>query len=135
MQEVEVSRFVQAAPAEVERALMPARIIEYEESFTVRDVAERDDETVVTAGGRGLEFAFRFEPRPDGLFYAQEDDGPLDTLKTTLTYTPRNEGTRVTARSHVRMGMPPAIITDRVAAWKRRGELERALANLAADLE
>jgi hypothetical protein len=30
--------------------------------------------------------------------------------------------------------LPLASLTDRVAAWKRRGELERALDALAADV-
>jgi hypothetical protein len=37
--------------------------------------------------------------------------------------------------STVSAGLPLPTITDRVAAWKRRGELRRALARLAADVE
>jgi hypothetical protein len=35
----------------------------------------------------------------------------------------------------VSLGLPLAAVTDRVAAWKRRGELDRALDNLAAAVE
>lgn len=134
MREVEVSRFVRASPAEVERALTPPRIVEYEGSFRVEDVTEAEDGWRVTATARGLTFGLRFRPREDGFEYVQEG-GPLETLETTLTYAPENEGTRVWMRSRVSFGYPPAALTDRIAAWKRRGELKRALANLAADLE
>jgi hypothetical protein len=39
----------------------------------------------------------------------------------------------VTARSAVSLGLPVPALTDRVAAWKRRGELERLLDGLAAE--
>ena len=136
MTSVEVSRFVPALPAEVERALTPAAVVEYEGSFEVRDVAERDGEWVVTAGRAGVELTLRFERRDDGLFYEQQGDaGPLDRLETTLSLAPENEGTRVTARSEVEAGMPLPSVTDRIAAWKRKGELERALDALAADFD
>ena len=47
MTSVEVSRFVPALPAAVERALTPAAVVEYEGSFQVRDVDERDRKSVV----------------------------------------------------------------------------------------
>jgi len=135
MREVEVSRFVQATPAEIERALSPARVVEYEGSFRVEDVTEVDGGWRVTVAGGGLEFAFEFESREDGYVYQQEEGGPLETMVTTLAYRPEDEGSRVRLRSRVSMGYPPAALTDRFAAWKRRGELRRALANLAEDLE
>jgi hypothetical protein len=134
MREVEVSRFVGVPAAEVGRALSPARIVEYEESFRVKDVIETDDGWTVTVAGGGLRFDLRFEAREDGYAYEQEE-GPLETMETTLTYRPDNEGTRVTMRSRVSMGYPFEGLTDRFAAWKRRGELRRALRNLADDLE
>lgn len=134
MREVEVTRVVPASPTEVGRALTPARLVEYEGSFRVEDVTETGDGWRVTAAAGGIEFGLRFEPREDGFEYVQEG-GPLETLETTLTYAPENEGTRVRMRSRVSFGYPPAAITDRVAAWKRRSELRRALENLAADLE
>lgn len=137
MRTVEVSRFVRAQPAVVERALDPASVVEYEGSFSVFDVDDRGSETVVVAGGSGLELRLRFEAREDGLYYEQEagDGQPLETMETTLTYAPRDEGTTVTATSTVSMGLRPAFLADRVAAWKRRGELRRALRALAEDVE
>ena len=136
MREVEVRRFVRARPVELARALTPETMVTYEGSFVVREVIERDDETVVTAGSRGLEMELRFEDREDGLAYEQRGDaGPLDAMWTTIDYAPRDDGTMVTARSGVSLGLPLSSVTDRVAAWKRRGELKRALAQLAADFD
>ncbi|SNZ17646.1 Polyketide cyclase / dehydrase and lipid transport [Natronoarchaeum philippinense] len=136
MRTVEAAKFVGAPPDAVERVLTPRRIVEYEGSFTVRGVEERYDATVVTVGGPGLELRLRFEPRDRGYDYEQLDDGgPLDAMTTTLTYTPENEGTRVSASSSVSLGAPPAALTDRIAGWKRRGELDRLLDALAETVE
>ena len=135
MREVEVSRFVPATPSEVDRALTPEALVTYEGSFAVRDVTERDGATVVTAGGNGLELSLRFESREDGLYYEQEGSaGPFETMETRVTVAPENEGSRVTMRSRVGVGLPVAAVTDRLAAWKRRGELRRALDSLAVEL-
>jgi hypothetical protein len=128
MREVEVSRFVQASPAVVEGALSPDTVLEAEGSFSIRDVGARGDR--VTVGGYGLELVFEFADREDGIEYDQTA-GPLETLRTTLTYEPENEGTRLTARSEVAVGGPAFV--DRLAAWKRRGELRRALAGIAEE--
>ena len=136
MRTAEASRFVGAPPAAVERALTPERIVEYEGSFTVRDVDERDGEWLVTAGARGLELTLRFVARERGYEYEQLESGqPIEEMETTLTYEPEDEGTRVTATSAVSLGVPPAAIGDRIAAWKRRGELRRLLEALAEDVE
>ncbi|WP_049937572.1 hypothetical protein [Haloplanus natans] len=132
MREVEVSRFVRATPTAVERALTPATVVESEGSFTVRDVTEADDGTLVTAGARGLELTLRFEERPCGLHYTQAGSaGPFDAMTTDLTVEAENEGSRVTARSAVSLGLPTPALTDRLATWKRRGELTRLLDTLA----
>ena len=136
MREIEVSRFVAAKPHEIESAVEPTTVLEYEGSFDVFDVEERDEGTFVTAGGRGLRMVVRFEPREDGIYYEQEgESGPFDSMWTHLTWEHEYEGTRVTARSAVSLGLPLSGVTDRIAAWKRRGELERALENLAAAVE
>jgi ligand-binding SRPBCC domain-containing protein len=136
MREVEVSRFVRAPPPALRRHLSPAAVVESEETFAVREVHDLDDATLVTAAGGGLQLSLRFEPRDDGLYYTQEgQEGPFAAMETWLTVAPEDEGSRVTARSRVSLGLPFAALTDRVAAWKRRGELERALANLAAAVE
>jgi len=134
MREVEVSRFVPATPTAVERVLTPATVVESEGSFTVRDVTEAEDGTLVTAGARGLELTLRFEDRPDGLHYTQAGSaGPFDAMTTDLTVEAENEGSRVTARSAVSLGLPAPALTDRLATWKRRGELNRLLDALAAE--
>jgi ligand-binding SRPBCC domain-containing protein len=136
MREVEVSRFVRATPTELRRHLSPATVVGSEETFTVREVHDLDDAILVTAVGGGLQLALRFESREDGLYYAQEgQEGPFESMETWLTLAPENEGTRLTARSRVSLGLPLAPLTDRIAAWKRRGELKRALENVASDVE
>lgn len=135
MREVSVDRFVPVPPREIERALSPADVVEYEGSFRVLDVEERDDATIVTAGASAIGAEFQFERRDDALYYEQAGDaGPFDELWTELGWEPKNEGSRVLARSGVSLGLPLSGLTDRVAAWKRRGELDRALEALADDL-
>lgn len=128
MREVEVTRFVAASPAEVTRALTPVALVRAEESFDVREVTDADGGTVVTAGRSGVELRLRFETVDGGLAYEQLD-GPLSTLRTTVTARPKDEGTELSARSAVDTGGPAVL--DRLAAWKRRGELRRALVGIA----
>lgn len=137
MRTVEVSRFVRATPREIERALDPISVVEYEGSFDVFDLEEREDDCLVVAGGTGLRLTLRFEEREDGVYYEQDEaEGqPLESMETTITYAPENEGTRVTAESTVSLGLRPAAIADRVAAWKRKGELERGLDALTDAVE
>jgi hypothetical protein len=135
MREVEVSRFVPATLPEVERHLSPATLVEYEGTFTVADVTETDDGWTVTARATGMEVAFEFSRREDGWAYRQRGaQGPFDAMETTVSLAREDEGTRVSVWSAVSLGLPPAAITDRIAAWKRRGELRRALDRLVADL-
>jgi hypothetical protein len=135
MPTVSASRLVRAMPAVIGRALTPAALVEYEDTFTVNEVSETDDGWVVAAGRRGLDLAFAFEAHENGFVYEQRGDGPLETLETTVTYAAENEGTRVKLCSTVSTGLPLSVLIDRVAAWKRRGELRRALDRLAADVE
>jgi hypothetical protein len=135
MREVTVTRFVPRSPPTVTRALTPEAMVEYEGSFEVRGVGDEAGATVVTAGARGVEFTLRFERTDDGLRYEQWGDaGPFETMETSVTVDPADGGSTVTARSSVGLGLPLPSVTDRVAAWKRRGELDRALDALAADL-
>lgn len=133
---MEVSRFVGATLPAVERQLSPAAIVEYEGTFTVMDVEETGDGWIVTGRGGGLlEARFVFEEREDGYVYRQEGDtGPFEEMETTIRLSRRDEGVDVTARSAVSLGVPLPLV-DRVAAWKRKGELRRALSRLAADVE
>lgn len=122
-----MSRFVAAHPSEVARVLTPETVVAAEGSFDVREVTDSPDGTLVAAGRAGVELLFRFERRESGLAYEQLE-GPLDTLRTTVTVTPEDEGSRLTARSAVAVRGPGPL--DRLAAWKRRGELRRALAGI-----
>lgn len=137
MKTVETSRFIRAHPGEVERLLTPETILDYEGTFTAVDVDSADDQTVVvaSAGGGVMEARFVFEEREDGLSYRQDGrTGPFDAMETEITVEPENEGVRVTMWSSVSLSIPLPF-ADRVAAWKRRGELNRALSRLAADVE
>lgn len=136
MREVTVSRFVAADPAVVSRALGPAELIEYEGSFDVLDTEEREDGTYVTAGTRTVGMVLRFVERESGWRYEQQDDaGPFDEMWTEVAVEPEDEGSRVTATSGVTLGLPVSALSDRIAAWKRRGELDRALSALAEAVE
>jgi hypothetical protein len=138
VREVSAARVLSASPPVVRRRLDPVTLVEYEGSFDVVGSREEGDATVVRAGGGGLELALRFEPRDDGYYYTQEGRaGPFDAMETWVRVTPADDGrgTRVALRSRVSLGLPLPGLTDRVAAWKRRGELRRALDRLAADLD
>ncbi|WP_435177389.1 SRPBCC family protein [Halorussus sp. AFM4] len=135
MREVEVSAFVPASPAVVKRALTPETVVDYEGSFQVRQVDSTDDGWTVTAGARGLTMRLDFEEREDGLYYRQRgEEGPFDAMETEVAVDAADEGSRVTMRSTVSLGLPVPALSDRVAAWKRRGELRRALDALAEDV-
>lgn len=134
MREVTVSRFARARPAELDRRLTPEMLVASEGSFAVRNVEEREEGAVVTAGSRGLEMQLAFEERENGLFYEQRGEaGPFEEMWTELSYEAKDDGVLVTARSGVSLGMPLPALTDRIAAWKRRGELKRALDQLASE--
>lgn len=134
MREVEVSRFVPAAPAELDRLLTPQRVIEYEGSFSADDGSTTDAGTIVTASGPGLTLQYRFVEQPDGWYYEQAGGaGPFESMETWLTIAAKNEGSQVGIRSQVSLSIPLPF-ADRLAGWKRRGELQRALDAIAAEL-
>jgi hypothetical protein len=136
MREVTVERFVAATAADLEPAFTPERILTYEGTFEPVDVTETASGWTVTATVPGMRVAFDFEPREAGIHYAQHgEEGPFDAMETTITYEREREGSLVRATSSVTLGLPLAAVTDRVAAWKRRGELRRLLRALAADVE
>jgi hypothetical protein len=137
VREVSVERVVDASPPVVRGRLDPAALVEYEGSFAVVDSRRADGATLVTAAAGGLELTLRFEPREDGYYYTQEGEaGPFAAMETWVETAPVDDGrgTRVTLRSAVSLGLPLPAVTDRIAAWKRRGELDRALDALAADV-
>lgn len=123
-----MSRFVRATVKQVERVLSPARIVEFEGSFSAREEIELDDGVRVIAGASGLEMGLFFEKLENGYRYEQEGEaGPFEQMETTISYEPENEGVRISMNSTVSLGLFPRPLTDRVAAWKREAELERAL--------
>lgn len=129
MREVTVSRFVDANPHEVAAVLTPETVVTCEGSFEVREVRdEGDGETLVAAGKSGVGLLLRFEAYEDGVAYEQVE-GPLEALTTTIRYRAKDHGTQLTATSSVAASGPSVL--DRLAAWKRKGELKRALAGLA----
>ncbi|MDL5362998.1 SRPBCC family protein [Halalkalicoccus sp. NIPERK01] len=135
MREVSVSRFVRATTRGVERVLSPAALVEYEGSFEPHETVELEDRTRVIAGASGLEMGLLFEDLENGYRYEQEGEaGPFERMETTITYEPENEGTRIRMRSSVTLDLFPRPLTDRVAAWKREAELERALDAIEAAL-
>lgn len=153
MREVEASRFVAATPDQLQRRLTPETVIAAEGSFTVRDVHEHvgeedkesegsgesaehadGDATDVVVGGPGIEFTLRFTELENGWYYTKVGEAaPIDHLETWITVEPEDEGSRVTMRSTVAVGLSIPFI-DRIAGWKRRGEMKRALKTLAADV-
>lgn len=136
MREVERTRFVAAKPAELDRTLSPSALLEAEGTFTVVDTEAVDGGQRVTARGGGVEAVFAFESRTDGYDYRQVGDrGPFESMETTLTYAARDHGSDVTVRSAVSLGLPLAAVTDRIAAWKRRGELDRLLDGIGSATE
>lgn len=134
MREVSVERFVAETPTYLRRQLTPERIVEYEGSFDVTDVRDEGDAMIVTATGRGLQFDLRFEAR-DGDYYYRHlgDEGPFEHMESWLHMSRKDEGTVLTARSKVSLSVPlPGM--DRLAGWKRRGELKRLLETIDREL-
>ncbi|WP_436348018.1 SRPBCC family protein [Natronorubrum sp. FCH18a] len=131
MREVTVSRVVDASPVVVSRWLDPPTIVEAEGSFTVETIDERADATVVVASGPGMRLPLRFEDRDESIYYTQEgEQGPFSHMETWIDLEDVPDGTRVTIRSSVSLAAPLPF-GDRIAAWKRKGELTRALDSLA----
>ena len=134
MQEVTVSRVVDASPVVVSRWLDPSTIVEAEGSFTVETIDDRADATIVVASGPGMQLPLRFEERDDGFYYTQEgEQGPFSHMETWIDIEDVADGTQVTFRSSVSLAAPLPF-GDRIAAWKRKGELTRALETLEAAL-
>ena len=134
MREVERSRFVMARPPAVHRTLSPEAVVAAEGTFTVTAVEEAETGTLVTAAGPGMSVPLRFESHDDGLRYTAEGEvGPFDHLETRITVVPEENGSRVTMRSTVSLNLPLPF-ADRIAAWKRGNEIERAIEELAADV-
>lgn len=135
MRTVAIERVVAQDPGVVARTLDPESIVEYEGSFSVVETETRESDSLVVVSGRGLTFTLRVESLDSGLYYEQyEGGGPLESMATTIFYEPADDGTRIDATSEVDMGLPVKPLTDRLAAWKRKGELRRALDSIAEDV-
>jgi hypothetical protein len=134
MHEVEVSEFVPARPPAVHRVLSPAAVVAAEGTFDVTGSREDDAGTAIVASAPGVTVLLRFEDRDSGLAYVAEGAvGPFDHLETEVAVDSERNGSRITMRSTVSLNLPLPF-ADRIAAWKRRGELQRALDALVADV-
>jgi len=130
MREVEASEFVMARPPAVHRVLSPEAIVAAEGTFDVAGSREGEGGTAIVASAPGVTVLLRFEERENGLAYAAEEEvGPFDHLETVVEVEPGKNGSQVTMRSTVSLNLPLPF-ADRIAAWKRRGELRRALDEL-----
>ncbi|QDX40311.1 SRPBCC family protein [Salarchaeum sp. JOR-1] len=136
MRTVSASRFVQEPLESVKRSLSPSSLIAYEGTFEVVGVEETESGARVAARMPGVSVSFAVSETADGWVYEQVGDaGPFEEMRTEASVTTVSGGVEVTLSSTVALGVPPAFLADRVAGWKRRRELERALDALAADLE
>jgi hypothetical protein len=73
----------------------------------------------------------RFESTDEELRYTAEGEvGPFEHLETRVTVADESNGSRLTMQSTVSLNLPLPF-ADRIAAWKRRGELRRAIDELA----
>jgi len=140
MAEVSASRRLAASKPVVANHLDPRTLLELEGTFDVDEVAETEEGWRVAASATGLRAEFSVRAFADGDVEGYEyeqvgDTGPFDSMWTRLELGPEADGTTVTVDSTVDLGLPLAAVTDRVAAWKRRGELDRLLDRLAGTVE
>ena len=134
MREVEVSAFVLARPPVIHRVLTPETVVTAEGTFEVAAVEEEDGSPVVVAAAPGVTVPLRFRESEAGLAYtAAGEVGPFDHLETEIEVEPGRNGSRVTMRSTVSLNLPLPF-ADRVAAWKRRGEIRRALGEVTDEV-
>ncbi|ELY93414.1 hypothetical protein C483_05593 [Natrialba hulunbeirensis JCM 10989] len=148
MREVTVSRTIDVSPATLQTHLDPATIVEAEGSFTVVDIDEGETAgtTTVIASGPGMQLPLEFEEREGTIYYTQAGErGPFSHMETWLEFEPaagqgksqnqqQHSHTHLTLRSAVSLAAPLPF-GDRIAAWKRKGELQRALETFAEELE
>ena len=106
----------------------------HEGTFRVSTIDETEDGLIVTATATGISATFRFERLNSGYFYEQLGaDGPFEAMETTLLYERANGATDLTMTSEVSLGVRPRTLVDWIGAWKRRGELKRALRSIAKE--
>lgn len=140
MAEVSASRQFGASKPVVANHLDPETLLALEGTFTVDEVAETDDGWRVAASATGMRAEFSVRSFEDGDVEGYEyeqvgESGPFTSMWTRLAVAPEEHGTTVTVESTVDLGLPLAVVTDRIAAWKRRGEIDRLLDRLEAAVE
>lgn len=125
MQEVAVSRTIDASREAVLGVLSPTAIVEYAGTYEVGDVRRADGSWVVTGEAPDLEAVLVFEGTESGFRYRQQDDrGPFEAMYATVSVA--GDGpVEVTARSCFTFGLPLAQLTDWLARRERRTELRR----------
>lgn len=135
MQEVAVSRTIDASREAVLELLSPAAIVEYAGTYEVGDVRRTDDGWVVTGHAPDLEAVLVFEGTENGFRYRQRDDrGPFEEMDATVSVA--GDGpVEVTARSRFTFGLPLARLTDWLARRERRTELRRLVDGIEAAVE
>ena len=130
MQEVTVSREVDAPQEAVLDALSPRDIVEYAGTYEVRDVEETDDGWAVSCGTEDLDVVLDFERVDGGYIYRQrEDQGPFGEMYTGLAID-EDDPVVVIARSCYTFDGRLARLLDWLAAHERRTELRRLLAGI-----
>jgi carbon monoxide dehydrogenase subunit G len=140
MADVSVSRHLDASKPVVASHLDARSLVELEGTFDVDEVATTDGGWRVAASATGMRAEFSVHEFADGDVEGYEieqvgESGPFASMWTRLALTSAADGTTVTVDSTVDLGLPLAAVTDRVAAWKRRGELDRLLDQLADAVE
>lgn len=149
MQTVEVTDRLDAPPSAVEDALSPRAIIEYESTYEVQSVEKHVDDWLVFVNAPKIDTVFRFTELSAGYEYKQDDEGPFEQFRTTVTMSEANDTsndddveeeanrgiTCITFRSEFTFGGLAAPLLNRLAARSRRDELERAIIYLSEDLD
>lgn len=130
MQEVTVSRELEAPRETVLEALSPRDIVEYAGTYEVWDVEETDDGWAVSCGTEELDVVLDFERVDGGYIYRQrEGRGPFGEMYTGLAID-EDDPVVVIARSCYTFDGRLARLLDWLAAHERRTELRRLLTGL-----
>lgn len=135
MQEVDVSRTIDAPREAVMAALSPRDIVEYAATYEVRDVERTEEGWTVTADAPDLEVVLEFTETDRGFVYRQRDgQGPFAKMYASVSVA-EDQPVVVTARSCFTFGTRLSRIMDWIASRERRMELNRLLAGVAAAVE
>lgn len=131
MQEVAVSREVDAAPADLVEALTPRKVVEWAGTYEVWDVEETESGWTVHCGTPDLDVLLDFTPAEGGYVYRQRADrGPFGAMYASVSVAESSPAV-VTGRSCFTFDSPLSRLLDWLAARERRTELRRVLDGLA----